>query len=78
MIQVNNESYQPKLSRVIALIHPSNSSIKPITSTSNLILETMFSAHEACSPESANTIFGRLFGTPCKISIRMIYTMSYL
>ena len=33
-----------------------------------MILDTMFPDREACSADSANTIFERRFGIPCKIS----------
>ena len=67
-MEINNESHQPKLARVITLINPSASSINPTSSTSSLILYKMFPADEEFSADNANTIFGRRFGIPHSIS----------
>ena len=42
MIQIKNDSHQPKLARVIAIINPSTPSINPTTYTSSLILDPIF------------------------------------
>ena len=68
LIQIKNESHQPKLAQVIALINTSDTSINTTPSISSLILDPMFPPHEACSDDSANTIFGRQFGITYKIS----------
>ena len=62
MIQMDNESHHPKLAQFIALIDTSALSINPATSTSSMILDILFPAREACPADSANNIFGRLFG----------------
>ena len=58
MIQNENESHQPKLSQVIALINPSTLSINLTTSTYSMTLDPMFPARKTCSADSANTILG--------------------
>ena len=63
-----NKSHRKKLSRVVTIINPSASSINPTTYTSSTILAPIFPARESCSTDSANSIFGRLFLLPCKIS----------
>ena len=72
-MQINNKNYQQKLARVIVLINKSTSSINPTTSTSSFILDPIFPAHEACSADSAKTIFGRRFGIPCEISDKKLF-----
>ena len=59
LMQINNESHQPKIERVIPVINSSASFINLTISTSSLILDRMFSAHEVCSAYSANTVIGR-------------------
>ena len=54
-MQIENESHQPKLPRVIARIKPSDSSINPTTYTSIIILDPMFPDFKACSDDSAKT-----------------------
>ena len=68
LVQINNDSHQPKIAQVIALINTSASSINPTISTSSLIIDPIFLDREACSADSANTIFGRRFGIPFKTS----------
>ena len=58
-MQINNDSHQPKIAQVIALINTSASSINPTISTSSLIIDPMFPAHEVCSADSTKTMFGR-------------------
>ena len=68
MMQTNNDNNLPKLLRVITPIYPFALSINPTTYTSILILDPMFPDHKACSTDGKNTIFGRRFGIPWKIS----------
>ena len=70
IIQMKCEGNQKNLAQVVALIDHYSSSISPTTSTSIMIIDPMFPDHEACSSDSTNTIFGRLFGIPCKTSDR--------
>ena len=65
---MGENSHQPKLAGVVALINPYASSINSIISTFSFILDPMFSNREACSADIANTIFGIWFDIPCKIS----------
>ena len=67
-MQNEKESHHPKLARLIARINTFASSINPNESTSNIILDPMFPYWEVCSDDSENTIFGRQFGIPYKIS----------
>ena len=67
-MQKENVIYHQKQAQVIAIINPSDSSINPTRYTSSMILDPMFLYCEACSSGSANTIFGRWFVIPWKIS----------
>ena len=66
-MQIDNDSNQPKLAQVMALINPSALSINTITSTYSLDIDPMFPARKSYSDDSVNTIIGRQFGIPCKI-----------
>ena len=52
----------------MALTNIYYSFINTTTSASSMIIDPMFLAHETCSVDSANTIFVRQFGIPCKIN----------
>ena len=52
----------------MALTNIYYSFINTTTSTSSMIIDPMFLAHETCSVDSSNTIFVRQFGIPCKIN----------
>ena len=67
-MQTENNNHQSKLARFIAPINPSSLFIDPTKYTSIMILDPMFIDREACLADSANTIFGRRFGIPRKIS----------
>ena len=67
-MQSEIDNHQPKLAQVVSLINQSSSYIIPTTSISSIILDPMFPAREVCSADSTNTIFGRMFGIPFKIS----------
>ena len=55
-MQIDNDSNQPKLAQVMALINPSALSINTITSTYSLDIDPMFPARKSCSADSVNTI----------------------
>ena len=61
---MDNNSHHLKLAQVIELINPSALSINPTTTTSIMILDQVFPSRKACPVDSANNIFGRLFGIP--------------
>ena len=69
-MQSEIENDQPEIAQFVALINQSSYFINPTTSISSIILDIIFPYREACSADSANTIFGRLFSTPFKISDR--------
>ena len=53
---MENESHQPKLAQVMAMINPYASSVISTTFISSMILYIMFQTCYACSADSANTI----------------------
>ena len=68
MMQMENKHQQRKPARVIKPINPSSLFINTTRYTSSMILYPMFPDRKACPAGHANTIFGRQFGIPCKIS----------
>ena len=67
-MQRESNNYQLKIARIIALIKQSSLSTNTTTSTSSMIIDSIFPYREAYSADITNTIFGRLFGIPFKIS----------
>ena len=58
MTQREGDNHQPQLAQVIAIINKYYLSIRPTVSTSSMIIDPMFTAHEECSADRTNTIFG--------------------
>ena len=76
-MQKENKSHHTKLAQVIALINTSALSINHTTSTSSMIIDTMFPAYKSCSDDSENTILEEDLVFLAKSVIKMVYTNSY-
>ena len=67
-MQIERKNNQPKISHVTALINQSSLSINTTTSTPSMVLDPMLPAQESCSDDISNTIIGRRFLIPYRIS----------